>query len=73
MIEHGLTPGEPEGGPSAQPQLITGGRLVDQHSDLLLSCRRWAALVIVERPSTARGGPGRALMREHRIRSSILA
>lgn len=26
MIEHGLTPGESEGGPSAQPQLITDGR-----------------------------------------------
>ncbi len=47
--------------------------LAAQRHDLLPSCRHMSTLVTIERPSTARGRPGRALVGEHRIRSSIRA
>lgn len=50
---------------------VTCGRLIDQRPDLLLNCRQLSTLVTNERPSTALGRPGRALVCEHRIRRSI--
>ncbi len=58
-----------------QPQLITGGgdlrRRIDQRPDLLPSCRHLSTLVTTERPSTARGRPGRALVCERCFTSSL--
>lgn len=41
---------------------MTCGRLIDQRPDLLPSCQHLSTLVTIERPSTARGRPGRALV-----------
>ncbi len=46
---------------------VTCGRLLDQRSDLLPSCRHLSMLVTIERPSTARGRHGRALMSLDRV------